>query len=35
VFAEGALLAAAWLIGRRGVYGMGDVLGTTESGAGS
>jgi len=26
VFAEGALMAAAWLIGRRGVFGMADVL---------
>jgi len=28
VFAEGALAAAAWLIGRRGVFTMGDVLAT-------
>jgi 4-hydroxy-tetrahydrodipicolinate reductase len=28
VFAEGALLAAAWLIGRRGVFTMRDVLAT-------
>lgn len=28
VFAEGALVAAAWLIGRHGVYSMRDVLGT-------
>jgi 4-hydroxy-tetrahydrodipicolinate reductase len=28
VFAEGALVAAAWLIGRKGVYTMRDVLGT-------
>ncbi|HEY4129645.1 MAG TPA: dihydrodipicolinate reductase C-terminal domain-containing protein [Gemmatimonadaceae bacterium] len=27
VFAEGALVAAAWLIGKRGVFGMNDVLG--------
>ena len=26
VFAEGALVAARWLVGRRGVYGMQDVL---------
>jgi len=26
VFAEGALVAAAWLIGRRGVFTMKDVL---------
>jgi 4-hydroxy-tetrahydrodipicolinate reductase len=26
VFAEGALVAAAWLIGRQGVFTMGDVL---------
>lgn len=29
VFAEGALVAAGWLIGRRGVFTMHDVLGTT------
>ncbi len=29
VFADGALVAAAWLIGRRGVYSMADVLGTS------
>lgn len=29
VFAEGALVAAAWLIGRRGVYSMRDVVGTS------
>jgi len=29
VFAEGALVAAGWLIGRRGVYSMRDVLGTS------
>ena len=28
VFAEGALVAAGWLIGRRGVFTMRDVLGT-------
>jgi 4-hydroxy-tetrahydrodipicolinate reductase len=28
VFAEGALAAAAWLIGRRGVFTMRDVLAT-------
>jgi dihydrodipicolinate reductase len=26
VFAEGALVAAAWLIGKHGVFGMRDVL---------
>jgi len=32
VFAEGALVAARWLVGRRGVYTMADVLsGDTES----
>jgi 4-hydroxy-tetrahydrodipicolinate reductase len=31
VFAEGALVAAAWLIGRRGVFTMRDVL-TTPAG---
>lgn len=30
VFAEGALVAASWLIGRRGVYSMRDVLGTSD-----
>ena len=34
VFAEGALVAAAWLIGRRGVYSMRDVLGTLRLGEG-
>ena len=34
VFAEGALVAAAWLIGRRGVYSMRDVLGTLRPGEG-
>jgi 4-hydroxy-tetrahydrodipicolinate reductase len=29
VFAEGALLAARWLVGRRGVYQMRDVLSTS------
>lgn len=29
VFAEGALVAAGWLIGRRGMYSMRDVLGTS------
>jgi 4-hydroxy-tetrahydrodipicolinate reductase len=29
VFAEGALVAARWLVGRRGVYTMADVLSTT------
>ena len=33
VFAEGALVAAAWLIGRQGVFSMRDVLATSESGA--
>jgi 4-hydroxy-tetrahydrodipicolinate reductase len=34
VFAEGALVAAAWLIGRRGVFTMQDVLASrTTSGA--
>ena len=32
VFAEGALVAAKWLIGRTGVFGMQDVLGTTHGG---
>jgi 4-hydroxy-tetrahydrodipicolinate reductase len=32
VFAEGALVAAGWLIGRRGVYSMRDVLGTLTQG---
>ena len=31
VFAEGALVAARWLIGRTGVYGMQDVLSTPHS----
>jgi 4-hydroxy-tetrahydrodipicolinate reductase len=31
VFAEGALVAAAWLIGKRGVFTMRDVLATTHS----
>jgi 4-hydroxy-tetrahydrodipicolinate reductase len=36
VFAEGALVAAAWLIGRTGVFTMRDVLGTgAPSGAGA
>jgi 4-hydroxy-tetrahydrodipicolinate reductase len=35
VFAEGALVAAAWLIGKRGVFTMRDVLATTHSGEGS
>jgi 4-hydroxy-tetrahydrodipicolinate reductase len=30
VFAEGALLAARWLVGRRGVFQMRDVLGPTQ-----
>lgn len=34
VFAEGALVAAGWLIGRRGVYSMRDVLGTLSQGEG-
>ena len=33
VFAEGALAAARWLVGRTGVYGMQDVLSTPQSGA--
>ena len=33
VFAEGALAAAGWLVGRTGVYGMQDVLSTPQSGA--
>jgi 4-hydroxy-tetrahydrodipicolinate reductase len=33
VFAEGALLAATWLIGRRGVFTMSDVLTSTPSDA--
>ena len=32
VFAEGALVAAGWLIGKRGVFTMRDVLGTGTSG---
>jgi 4-hydroxy-tetrahydrodipicolinate reductase len=31
VFAEGALVAAGWLIGKRGVFTMRDVLGTGKS----
>ena len=31
VFAEGALAAARWIIGRRGVFTMQDVLTTPES----
>ena len=31
VFAEGALVAARWLVGRTGVYGMQDVLSTPQS----
>ncbi len=34
VFAEGALLAAAWLIGKRGVFTMQDVLARAENGGG-
>ncbi len=34
VFAEGALVAAAWLFGRHGVYAMRDVLGTFTVGVG-
>ncbi|MEO8334020.1 MAG: dihydrodipicolinate reductase C-terminal domain-containing protein [bacterium] len=33
VFAEGALVAARWLIGRRGVFGMQDVLSPPAAGA--
>jgi 4-hydroxy-tetrahydrodipicolinate reductase len=33
LFAEGALVAARWLVGRTGVYGMQDVLSTPQSGA--
>ena len=33
VFAEGALVAARWLVGRTGVYGMQDVLSTPHPGA--
>ncbi len=33
VFAEGALVAAKWLIGRSGVFTMQDVLGTSPGGA--
>jgi 4-hydroxy-tetrahydrodipicolinate reductase len=33
VFAEGALVAAAWLIGKRGIFTMRDVLTTTGTGA--
>jgi 4-hydroxy-tetrahydrodipicolinate reductase len=32
VFAEGALIAAAWLVGRRGVFTMRDVLAPSTSG---
>jgi 4-hydroxy-tetrahydrodipicolinate reductase len=35
VFAEGALVAAAWLIGRRGVFTMRDVLSTPTTGQSS
>jgi len=35
VFAEGALVAAAWLIGRRGVFTMRDVLATPANNSGS
>lgn len=33
VFAEGALVAARWLVGRAGVFGMQDVLSTPAAGA--
>lgn len=33
VFAEGALVAARWLVGRRGAYTMADVLSGTPAGA--
>ena len=33
VFAEGALVAARWLVGRTGVFGMQDVLSTPPAGA--
>ena len=33
VFAEGALVAARWLVGRHGVFSMQDVLSTPEAGA--
>ena len=33
VFAEGALVAARWLVGRRGVYGMQDLLSSREGDA--
>ncbi|MEO5813662.1 MAG: dihydrodipicolinate reductase C-terminal domain-containing protein [Gemmatimonadaceae bacterium] len=33
VFAEGALVAARWLVGRTGVFGMQDVLSTAPTGA--
>ena len=33
VFAEGALVAARWLVGRTGVFGMQDVLSTPHGGA--
>ncbi|MGI8508632.1 MAG: 4-hydroxy-tetrahydrodipicolinate reductase [Gemmatimonadaceae bacterium] len=32
VFAEGALIAARWLVGHRGVFTLSDVLGSTEPG---
>jgi 4-hydroxy-tetrahydrodipicolinate reductase len=32
VFAEGALVAARWLIGRTGVFTMQDVLSTSDKG---
>lgn len=35
VFAEGALVAAAWLIGRKGVFTMRDVLGAPSGAGGS
>jgi 4-hydroxy-tetrahydrodipicolinate reductase len=35
VFAEGALLAARWLVGRRGVFQMRDVLGAPQQSEGS
>jgi len=35
VFAEGALVAAAWLIGKRGVFSMRDVLGSSSIGKSS
>jgi 4-hydroxy-tetrahydrodipicolinate reductase len=33
VFAEGALVAARWLVGRRGAFTMADVLSGTPVGA--